>query len=427
MEKLKELLKLVWSKDLYVKDNLTTIGGEPISIINNGTPVNDTDDHGIDITGAVIEIDGTTYRGGIIVSPKSSDLKNMQTNSTSLYDNAILIVVDDADTIICRSDGSVIPTIELKFPDKIRETYRQLLNDSTSFGCASAFAKFKPIDRYAYITRLTIERLQRKHDDFKKLYNDSGENWYEAFYITLFGVMGAGSNKEAYIKLARTVPYNIITRLKDSVFDMEAILLGSSGLLTVQYPDEYTSKLIARFEELRKTFNIIPMRYNEWDLTSNKPYHHPVIRIVELAALFFSKELLFAQLMECRTPEQVRDVMSAEASPYWTNHFVPSTKSGNSIKRIGNTMMNIITINLVVPMIATYGKIYNNEALLERAIELLEKVPAEKNRYTIGWNSRGVDIENAFFSQGIIQLSREYCEKKRCTQCNIGENLFCFK
>lgn len=426
MEKLKELLKLVWAKGLYVMDNMATIDGAAITVINNGTAVNDTADNGLDITGAVIEIGGTQYRGGIAVSPKSSDLKNLQNDAAALYDNAILLAVDEADTVICRSDGSVIPTVKLQFPDKIKATYTQLLKESLSFGCAHSFANFKSIDQYAYITRLTVERLERKHNDFKKLYADSGDNWYEAFYITLFGVMGAGTNKETYIKLARTIPYNIISRLKDSVFDMEALLLGSSGLLAAQYPDEYTSKLIARFEELRKIFNITPLRYSEWDLTANKPHHHPVIRIAELAALFHSKELLFAQLMECRTPEHVKEVMSAEASPYWTTHFVPGSKSGSSIKRIGSTMMNIITINLVVPMIATYGKIYNNEALIDRAIELLEKVPAEKNRYTIGWNSKGVGIENAFFSQGILQLSREYCEKKRCTECNIGENLLCY-
>lgn len=421
----RELLKLVWTKRLYFDETLKTIDGTPLTVINHGqvNTAEESDKCRVDITGAAVQIGSVQYRGNIAINCRTSDVKNLSGDLVSVYDNIILLVVGEADTIICRSDGSIIPTTVIKYDPQIDLRYEKLLAQSSRFGCAQALMGFKPIDRYTYLTRLTIERLERKHNDFKKLYTDANHNWYEAFYVTLFGTMGTGTNKEAYIKLSKTVPYHIICRHKDSVFDMESLLLGGSGLLNTRYPDEYTSNLMKRFEELRKTFNIIPMRANEWDLSGNKPNHHPILRIVELASLLASRELLFAQLMKCRTPKDVRKVLAAEASEYWTTHYTPGNKSRYSVKRIGTTMMNALIINLVVPMIATYGKIYNNEELLDVAIELLEQVSAEHNRYTTGWESGGIELENAFFSQGFIQLSKEYCKKKRCTECNIGEIL----
>ena len=423
----KELLKLIWAKGLYSGQGLKTVGGAPVEVIDRGTANRNsgTLESLFDISGVVVSIGDTQYRGNVAVSSKASDVKDMHPEESAIYDNIILLVVGDADAVVCRSDGSVIPTAEIKYPADIDRKYGQLTNQNTAYGCAPYFARFRKVDKYAYLTRLTVERLERKHNDFRKLYEESDQNWYEAFYITLFATMGAGSNKEAYVRLAGTVPYHLLTRMKDSVEDMEALLLGGSGLLAVQYPDEYTSLLMKRFEELRKAFQITPMRYNDWDLSASKPNHHPVVRIVELASLFAHREFLFAQLMECKTPRDVGAVFSVEASDYWTTHFVPSAKSEYSVKRIGSVMLNILTINLVVPMIATYGKIYNNDELLDRAIELLEKSYAERNRYTIGWEAGGIELENAFFTQGLIQLSREYCEKKRCTECNIGEIFLC--
>lgn len=66
-----------------------------------------------------------------------------------------------------------------------------------------------------------------------------------------------------------------------------------------------------------------------------------------------------------------------------------------------------------------------DDALQERAVELLEGIAPEHNTYTMPWIKLGIIPDNAFFSQALIQLSREYCEKKRCACCNIGKILLC--
>ena len=175
----------------------------------------------------------------------------------------------------------------------------------------------------------------------------------------LFRTMGAGSNREPYMKLARTVRYTDLCKVRESVASVEALLLGGAGLLQpIEFPDRYTAMLQQEFRHLSHRFEIAPMHRREWNLGSHNPHHAPLLRIVELAALLCSQEFMFSGLKEA-------------------------------------------------------------------AVDLLEKTKPENNVYIRGWKSRGVEAESAFFTQGLLQLSKEYCEKKRCAACNIGRKMLC--
>lgn len=127
----------------------------------------------------------------------------------------------------------------------------------------------------------------------------------------LFRTMGAGSNREPYMKLARTVRYTDLCKVRESVASVEALLLGGAGLLQpIEFPDRYTAMLQQEFRHLSHRFEIAPMHRREWNLGSHNPHHAPLLRIVELAALLCSQEFMFSRLLGCRTPEQVREVLS---------------------------------------------------------------------------------------------------------------------
>ena len=82
---------------------------------------------------------------------------------------------------------------------------------------------------------------------------------------------------------------------------------------------------------------------------------------------------MFSRLLGCRTPEQVREVLSVQASEYWTTHYLPGRRSRYSVKSFGDMMLDNLTINLVAPMMFTYGHVTSDEGLKEAAVELLEK------------------------------------------------------
>jgi len=54
---------------------------------------------------------------------------------------------------------------------------------------------------------------------------------------------------------------------------------------------------------------------------------------------------------------------------------------------------------------------------------LLEQLPAEKNTLITGWNALGLKADTAARGQALIELKNEYCGKRRCLSCGIGNQL----
>ena len=411
-------LRLVWTHGLY-----TRLDPPGIEVIDPGSA---GPEDGIDAVNARIALEGTEISGPVAIHERASDWRKHLHHIDSKYDRCILHVVAYDDAVVCRTDGSVVPTVTMSCPRELQERYLGLLEGSESYRCGQTLAQMPEVKLYGLLTELTVERLERKYNDFLSLYRETGNDWNETFYVMLFRTMGAGSNREPYMKLARTVRYTDLCKVRESVASVEALLLGGAGLLQpIEFPDRYTAMLQQEFRHLSHRFEIAPMHRREWNLGSHNPHHAPLLRIVELAALLGSQEFMFSRLLGCRTPEQVREVLSVQASEYWTTHYLPGRRSRYSVKSFGDMMLDNLTINLVAPMMFTYGHVTSEEELKEAAVELLEKTKPENNVYIRGWKSRGVEAESAFFTQGLLQLSKEYCEKKRCAACNIGRKMLC--
>jgi hypothetical protein len=421
-----EFLKLIWTRRLYTNRELATCDGRPLRVISHGNinPV-----AGTDITDAQIEIDGTVYSGPIAVHAQASLWRRHLHHIDMAYDDCILHLVLENDAVVCRVDGSVIPALILEYSESLDNTFRNLTEGEGRSLCCRELKRMPQVSLYNTLTRLTIERLERKYNDFLQLYTEAGNDWNEAFYITLFKSVGASRNREAYIKLARTVRYRDLCHVKESILSVEALLLGGAGMLDTErngrFPDDYTLRLQQEFDHLARRFGIVPMRYGEWEISKTRSFSHPVLRIVELAGLLARKEFLFSNLINCTDVTEIQRILSAEASEYWATHSLPSVRSSRCVKRFGQMILDVLTINLVVPMMFAYGKDHADDAMQERAVEILEQIAPEKNTYTVPWSERGIRPDNAFFSQALIQLSKEYCEKKRCATCNIGKMLLC--
>lgn len=425
--KLEELMRLLWTQQLYEPTEWVTSQGEPLRILQHGR-VN-SDESGIEILDAQIEINDRLLSGPIAVHTQASLWRRHLHQMDSTYDPCILHLVLENDSTICRIDGSVIPSLTISLPEEVTSLYDRLIRSKGGVLCGHTLAEIKPVNRYHFLTRWMIERLERKYSDFLSIYKACDSNWNEVFFIMLFRTMGGDKNREAYMTLARKVTYSHLSRIKESPLAVEALLLGSAGWLDLdyvnRYADGYTVLLQKEFDHLRRRFNITPMRPQEWVVAKNNPNNHPIIRIAELASLLHSQEFLFSKLLACETLPEMHHILRVEASEYWSTHSLPSKPAPFSIKRIGAFTLNSICINLVVPMMFTYGKTNDDSALQERALEILEHIPPEKNRYIVSWQQKGVEVENAFFSQALLQLSREYCERERCALCDIGKILLC--
>jgi len=74
-------------------------------------------------------------------------------------------------------------------------------------------------------------------------------------------------------------------------------------------------------------------------------------------------------------------------------------------------------------MLFAYGRQKGLPEYDERAIRFLETLPPENNAIVLDFCRAGLSVRHAGDTQALIQLKREYCEKKNCLHCRIGFRL----
>jgi hypothetical protein len=53
-------------------------------------------------------------------------------------------------------------------------------------------------------------------------------------------------------------------------------------------------------------------------------------------------------------------------------------------------------------------------------LQWLEETEAESNSITKGFHKIAIENKNAYDSQGLIELKTQYCDRKMCLDCSIG-------
>ncbi len=146
----------------------------------------------------------------------------------------------------------------------------------------------------------------------------------------------------------------------------------------------------------------------------------PTVRLAQIAALVSKKDFMLDRMLACRRIEDVDQLFGVQASEYWDTHCKPGVAYGLSPKRLGRSKTSLIGINLVVPLMFAYGKETGADVLCDRALDLLETIPAERNAKLAGWYARGCEAASGFESQALLQLAGEYCRQGACAACPVG-------
>lgn len=266
-------------------------------------------------------------------------------------------------------------------------TIERLRAGAGTYACGGYLAALDGLQRTEICTALIFDRLQRKMRTVETLHGEADGNWNQTFYLLYFRTLGDRQNQEAFLRLARKVPYKIVLRERLAPHAVEAMLLGASGLLELYRGDAYTLDLRRSFEYLAAKYGIEATDASEWALTEIRPANHPVLRLAQAAEFFAQDEFIMERAMACRTEEDVRRLFCIEAPSYWRTHHVPGAESDESPKRIGAFKANIIGINLVAVLQFAYGSYTGSERLRDSALTLLERLPAEDNRYMRAWQA----------------------------------------
>ena len=95
--------------------------------------------------------------------------------------------------------------------------------------------------------------------------------------------------------------------------------------------------------------------------------------------------------------------------------------------RAASPTCRLLVINTVVPVLYAYGIQHRDEGLRDKAIAFLEALPTEENYIMRQWKACGLSVSSAADSQALIQLKREYCDRRRCLHCRFGHEFLSVK
>ena len=414
---MEQLLHYVWKHKIFPLKELKTTTGQQVEVIDTGLANTDA---GPDFFNAKLKLDGVLWIGNIEIHERSSDWFKHGHHSDAGYNSVILHIASEIDTEISRSNGERIPQIQLICPEAVRTNYKELLETDSYPPCYRIIPSLPPFTAHSWMTALQMERFEQKATLLNERLKRCQGNWEDAFFITLARNFGFGLNGDAFETWAHRLPFRAVDKHRNDLFQIEAIFFGQAGILEDSDGDGYYLRLKKEYTYLQHKFGLIPMDASLWRFLRLRPANFPHIRIAQLACLYHRAYGLLSRIMETETLQGVRDILKGGTSEYWLTHYTFGGSSPSRPKTLSNTSLDLLIINTVVTFLYAYGLHKGNRVLCARAGSFLEELKAENNYITRMWEQCGMKASNAADSQALIQLKKEYCDKKKCLYCRIG-------
>jgi hypothetical protein len=193
-------------------------------------------------------------------------------------------------------------------------------------------------------------------------------------------------------------------------------------MLSVKTDDPYVKLLQREYAHLRHKLNLSGIR-NPIKFLRMRPMNFPTVRLAQLAMLLHMEDRWFSRIRNMKEPQEAEKMLSVTANDFWHYHYRLEKESGFQPKTLGRSMIHSIIINTIVPMLYAYGKIMNEASDVAKALDWLSALPAEKNMATRYFESEYWQPSDALSSQAMLQMEKNYCQQKRCLECDIGIRL----
>jgi hypothetical protein len=410
------LLQYIWQFQYFSSTGLVTVDGESLQIIYPGFL---NTNQGPDFLDAKIKVGDIGWAGNIELHLKSSDWITHKHSDDKNYNNIILHVVwqDDADA------GS-FPVLELqnRVSKFLLKRYDELMNATTFIPCEKNIHQVDSLIWKSWKDRLLAERLQNKAAAIFDHLAANNNHWEETFWWLLANNFGIKVNSDAFEKIARSLPVSILAKHKNQIHQVEALLFGQAGLLEDDFTDEYPKMLKKEYRFYKAKYKLQPIQAPLFFLRM-RPANFPSVRLAQLAMLINKSVHLFSVIKESHSLKEVKELLNVTANDYWHYHYVFDEATAYREKNTGTQIINNLLINTIIPIVFAYGLYNREEAFKNKALQWMEQITAEKNSITNIYTALGIENKNASDSQALIQLKNEYCNKKRCLECAIGNRL----
>lgn len=285
--------------------------------------------------------------------------------------------------------------------------------------CAKELLELGGSHRREVMAQLCFDRIAQKQEFLIDKFHTT-DNWNETAYLMLLRSLDIKENRSSYERLAKVLPYRYFAKVGYERRSIEALLLGSAGLLPrlaeVFESEKEVAELQAIYDYDAHKFALEQMSMSDWQLTGHIGDNHPVIRLLQLASVLSQHEHLLNDILSCRTRSDVEKLFCSSSVPRWSYRFLSEDSRTGAITR---TKAQMLGINVVAQLQIFYSEYTMRSDLDSRGIELLEQLPAESNLFMNRWQKLGIKAENALESQALLQLTKEYCASMRCDKCPL--------
>lgn len=419
-----DFLHYIWKFRLFDRANLRTTDGEEIEIYSAGLHNSDS---GPDFQNARIRIGGTTWAGNVEVHLSSSDWKRHGHSTDNAYENVILHVVYRNDKPLILSNSRRVPTLELqtRIPDELYNRYHRLIfGDQSIIPCEASIGSVDSLTLHNWLTRVLVERLEKKSAAVISALEVNRGDWEETFYQFLAANFGFKTNAVPFELLAKSLPQNILAKHKNNPLQIEALIFGQAGFLNADFNEEYPRKLKTEYDFLRKKYQLKPVENHLWKFMRLRPANFPTIRLAQFAGLAEQSNHLFSKILEIKDVKTLQSLfVGVKVNPYWENHYRFDVESAHSPKNLGTDSINILLLNTLALFLFSYGRYNQIQHFINRGLQLLEFLPREHNNIVTDFTNLGVKIKSAFESQALIELKNSYCNHKKCLHCGVGNKI----
>lgn len=401
------LLHWIWQKRLYHPEALRTLSGEEVEVLAPGRAA---EKEGPDFLGAEVRIGGMRWVGNIEIDRTPAQWYAHHHHENPQYRTVVLHVVWEAPSSAVTVDdlGRRVPILPLA--SAVPEVQlRRLLPEKAPFPCAG-IARLAPESLWhALYDSWAERRLRARHQTYR-----STEELFQAFWEALAYSFGAPQGA-TFREIAQALPWAWLQRYAETRLDKEAALLGVAGFMeALKTPtDSYEEALLARWHYLvqKHGLQVLSLRWRP-----SRPAAAPPLRLALLAALVDHYPRL-AQLLEAPLSQLPLP------SPYWQEHWGFQKKLSSPLRRPSAFLLRNLQINALYPFAIYYLRASGR---VEAALEILaafRALPPETHKYTRLYARWAYPAQNAWQTQGQLQLWREACMPQVCLQCQVGQFL----
>jgi hypothetical protein len=416
-----KFLHFVWQHGLLDNRKLHTIHNEKVEIVFPGYRNPGT---GPDFSEARIRIGNRLWAGNVEIHLNASDWYAHHHETDKNYDSVILHVVYRYDMPVYNTYGVEIPVLELH--DKILPGVYERFSDLSASNDTLKCKAFLPVDGPVWEKwkeRLFIERLEQKVGDFEAALKKHTNDWEAVLFEKLLRYFGMARNTDAFEQTARHIGFQVFRKYIHNPEYTEALLLGVSGILArADGHDTYIKQLKSHYLFLKNKHNLTEI---DTPVTHGRvrPANFPSVRLSQLAGLYYRHENLFNKIIDTNAIDELRKIFNQSVSAYWETHYFPGKPSVKRKKVLGKSFIDLLIINVVVPLRFAYAKYYGDDTLIEKTLLLAAELPAEKNNTVNIFIENRLPVRNAADSQAVIHLKKYYCNANNCINCSIGKNI----